>query len=134
LILADQLIRIVDPLWRAGSARIPARRRFAVWLGAQNAVDPGFASPDVNPNISLVDSLLRPSAGAVNGVEIVDLNSKLRSASAACLYRSADNLLYDDSSHLSTYGSIYALRGWRRAQRRRREKAVSRIHQPAWFI
>jgi peptidoglycan/LPS O-acetylase OafA/YrhL len=103
----------IDPLWRVRSARIPARRRLATWLGAQDADDPGFATPDANPNFSLANSLLRQSSGAVTGVEIVDLDSNLCSASTSCLYRSGDNLLYDDSSHLSTYGSIYALRGFR---------------------
>jgi peptidoglycan/LPS O-acetylase OafA/YrhL len=102
-----------DPLWRIRSSRIPARRALAAWLGARDAVDTGFAPPDANPNIALANSLLRLSAGAVTGVEIVDLDSNLCSASTGCLYRSGDNLLYDDSSHLSTYGAIYALRGFR---------------------
>lgn len=100
----------IDPLWRVRSARIPVRRRLAAWLGIQDAVDPGFAPPDANPNIAAANSLLRQTVAGVTGVQLVDLNPALCSTASECVYRSGDNLLYDDSSHLSTYGSIYALR------------------------
>jgi peptidoglycan/LPS O-acetylase OafA/YrhL len=103
----------IDPLWRARAARIPARRRLAAWLGIQDAVDPGFAPPDANPNIALANSLLRQTVAGVTGVQLVDLNPALCSTSSECVYRSGDNLLYDDSSHLSTFGAMYALREFR---------------------
>jgi peptidoglycan/LPS O-acetylase OafA/YrhL len=103
----------IDPLWRVRSAHIPARRRFTAWLGIQDAIDPGFALPDANPNIAAANSLLRQTVAGVTGVQLVDLNPALCSASGECIYRSGDQLLYDDSSHLSTFGSIYALRDFR---------------------
>jgi hypothetical protein len=100
----------IDPLWRVRSARIPARRRLAAWLGNRDAVDPGFAPPDANPNIAAANSLLRQTVAGVAGVELVDLTPALCGTASECVYRSGDNLLYDDSSHLSTFGSMYALR------------------------
>jgi peptidoglycan/LPS O-acetylase OafA/YrhL len=103
----------IDPRWRVRSARIPVRRKLAAWLGIQDAVDPGLAPSDANPNIALANSLLRQTVAGVTGVELVDLNPDLCSASNECFYRSGENLLYNDSSHLSTYGAMYALRDFR---------------------
>jgi peptidoglycan/LPS O-acetylase OafA/YrhL len=103
----------IDPLWRVRSARILARRRLSAWLGIRDAIDPGFAPPDANPNIAAANSLLHQAVARVPGVQLVDLNPALCSASSECVYRSGEQLLYDDSSHLSTFGSIYALRDFR---------------------
>jgi hypothetical protein len=103
----------IDPLWKVRSARVPARRAIATWLGIQDATDPGFASPDPNPNIALSNSLLQRAIADLPGVELVDLNSALCNTSTECVYRSGDNLLYGDAGHLSTFGALYALRSFR---------------------
>jgi hypothetical protein len=102
----------VDPLWRLRSARIPARRRLTAWMGIEDAEDRGFAAPDANPNIAFSNLLLRQSVAGVPGVELVNLDSKLCGAPNECFYRAGDELLYNDSSHLSTYGAIHALRSF----------------------
>jgi peptidoglycan/LPS O-acetylase OafA/YrhL len=103
----------IDLLWRVRSTRIPARRRLATWLGIQAVTDPGFASPNPNPNFALADSLLRQAATGSPAVPLVDLNPALCSAPAECAYRFGENLLYSDSSHLSNFGALYALRNFR---------------------
>jgi peptidoglycan/LPS O-acetylase OafA/YrhL len=103
----------VDPLWRIRSARIPARRKLVAWLGVHDATDPGFTTPDRTPNTALSVALLQQITSALPRVELVDLNSALCPTPTQCTYRSGDKLLYDDSSHLSTDGSIYALRNFR---------------------
>ncbi len=100
----------VDPLWRVRSARIPARRRLTAWLEIADSVDTGFTSPDANANIALADSLLRRGVADLHGVELVDLQPALCNTETECAYRVENNLLYDDSSHLSTFGAGYALR------------------------
>ena len=103
----------IDLLWRVRSTRIPARRRLATWLGIQAVTDPGFASPNPNPNFALADSLLRQAATGSPAVPLVDLNPALCNAPAECAYRFGENLLYSDSSHLSNFGALYALRNFR---------------------
>ena len=44
---------------------------------------------------------------------LVDLNPALCNAPAECAYRFGENLLYSDSSHLSNFGALYALRNFR---------------------
>jgi hypothetical protein len=103
----------IDPLWRVRTARIPARRTLAAWLGVQDAADPGFAPPDPNPNRTLAASLVSQAVAALPGVELVDPIPALCSSPTQCAYRSQDNLLYGDSSHLSPEGALYALRNFR---------------------
>jgi hypothetical protein len=103
----------IDPLWRARSARIPARRGLVAWLDIQGGTDPGFAPPDPNPNYALADSLLRQAVTGSPDVPLVDLNPALCSAPAECAYRFGESLFYSDSSHLTTFGALYALRNFR---------------------
>jgi hypothetical protein len=102
----------VDPLWKVESQRIPVRRELAALLRLSDAADPGFASPRPDPDVALSAALLQQTA-SLTGAALVDLNSALCSTPAQCAYRTGEDMLYTDTSHLSTDGALYALRNFR---------------------
>lgn len=98
---------------RTLTARIPARHALAVLLGALDASDPGFASPDVVPEAGVAISAVREAVAAFPDVALVDLKSKMCRNASQCAYRDGDRLLYSDSHHITPDGAQYALRGFR---------------------
>jgi peptidoglycan/LPS O-acetylase OafA/YrhL len=102
-----------DPVMRARTTRIPARRALAAWLGGLDASDPGLASPDLNPEAAPATSAVRDAVAEFSDVTLVDLKSKLCSSASQCAYRDGDRLFYSDSQHLTPDGAQYALRGFR---------------------
>lgn len=103
----------IDPVWRAESARIPARRWLTSQLGIANASDSGFASAESDANISLANSQLVQTAAQSKGALLVDLKPALCGHSGQCAYRDGDKLLYIDGSHLSHEGALLAVRNFR---------------------
>jgi hypothetical protein len=101
----------VDPLWRVESQRIPVRRQLTAWLRISDAADPGFASPRPDPNVALSAALLQQTA-SLTSAALVDLESTLCSTPTQCAYRFGEDMLYTDTSHLSTDGALYALRNF----------------------
>ena len=102
-----------SPVSRILAARIPARHNLALWLGAQDANDSGFAPPSDIPLVALVDSLLQEATAGLPGVSLVDLKPALCRTPSQCAYRIGDRLLYLDPHHLSSDGARYAVRDLR---------------------
>jgi peptidoglycan/LPS O-acetylase OafA/YrhL len=104
---------VFDPVLRTRTARIPARHALAVLLGALDASDPGFASPDLVPEAAVAISAVREAVADFPDVALVDLKSKMCRNASQCAYRDGDRLLYSDSHHITPDGAQYALRGFR---------------------
>ena len=104
---------VFDPVLRLRTVRIPARRALAMWLGALDASDPGFASPDLDSEATTARSAVRDAVGEFSDVTLVDLKPNLCRSAGQCTYRVGDRLLYSDSQHLTPEGAEYALRGCR---------------------
>ena len=102
-----------DPMLKVRTAHIPARRTLALWLGVEDAADPGAAPPVGDPSIPLSISLLQQIAAGLPGVALLDLKPALCFSSTQCAYRDRDSLLFIDSSHLSPDGARRALRDLR---------------------
>ena len=102
-----------DPMLTVRTARIPARRVLALWLGAADAAGPGVAAPVAEPSIPLSISLLEQTAAQLPGVTLLDPKPALCASSIQCAYREGDSLLFIDSSHLSPEGARRALRDLR---------------------
>jgi peptidoglycan/LPS O-acetylase OafA/YrhL len=102
-----------DPLLKVRTARIPARRALARWLGIQRDLDPGIAPPAGDAQIAASVSVLEEVASHLPGVALVDLKPALCQSSTQCAYRDGESLLYFDSSHLSPGGARRALHGLR---------------------
>ena len=98
-----------DPMMTVRTARIPARRALAYWLGAAEAADPGVAPPVAEPSIPLSIALLEQTAAQLPGVTLLDPKPALCASSTQCMYRDGDSLLFIDSSHLSPEGASRAL-------------------------
>ena len=102
-----------DPMLKVRTARIPARRALARWLGIQSDPDPGTAPPAGDAEIGASVSVLQETAARLPGVALLDPKPSLCEISAQCAYRDGDSLLFIDSSHLSPDGARRALRGLR---------------------
>ncbi|MGD0786466.1 MAG: acyltransferase family protein [Terracidiphilus sp.] len=102
-----------DPLLKVRTARIPARRALARWLGIQCDPDPGIAAPADDAQIAASVSVLEGAVAHLPGVALVDPKPALCQSSTQCAYRDGESLLYIDSSHLSPDGARLALRGLR---------------------
>jgi len=99
-----------DPLLKVRTARIPARRALARWLGIQGDPDPGIALPAGDASIAASVSVLEEAAAHLPGVALLDPKPTLCQSSTQCAYRDGESLLFIDSSHLSPDGARRALR------------------------
>jgi hypothetical protein len=102
-----------DPMLKVRTARIPARRALARWLGIQGDPDPGIALPADDASIAASVSVLEEAAAHLLGVALFDPKPTLCRSSTECAYRDGESLLYFDSSHLSPGGARRALHGLR---------------------
>jgi hypothetical protein len=103
----------VSPKSRIRTARIPARHALAVWLGTGDASDPGFASPDMVPEVAMSASAVKEVVAGLSGVALVDLEPELCRSASQCAYRYGGRMLYSDTDHLTADGANYALRDFR---------------------
>ncbi len=99
-----------DPMLKVRTARIPARRFLARWLGVQRDPDPGIASPAADEQIAVSVSMLKEAAAHLPGVALVNPKPTLCQSATECTYRDKESLLFIDSSHLSPDGARRALR------------------------
>jgi peptidoglycan/LPS O-acetylase OafA/YrhL len=102
-----------DPMLKVRTARIPARRALARWLGIQSDPDPGVAAPAGDAEIAASISVLEETAARLPGVALLDPKPALCEISTQCAYRDGESLLFTDSSHLSPDGARRALSGLR---------------------
>jgi hypothetical protein len=102
-----------DPMLKVRTARIPARRVVAHWLGVQRDPYPGTASPAADEQIAASVSVLEETEALLPGVALVDPKPALCSSVTACIYCNRESLLYIDSSHLSHEGARRAIRDLR---------------------
>jgi hypothetical protein len=99
-----------NPMTRYFSARIPARRLLAQWMGSPQASDPG-ASPANDMNlVAIANAQLKMTFDRLHGVPLIDLYSALCGSGTDCPYRMGDRLLYRDPHHVTRFGGDYALR------------------------
>jgi hypothetical protein len=102
-----------DPVSRVRTASIPARHALEAMLGAVDATDPGFASPDMISETAMANSAIEQAAAGLQGVTIYDLRPEFCSSALHCVYRDGERLLYFDKNHVTPDGSRYALRDFR---------------------
>jgi peptidoglycan/LPS O-acetylase OafA/YrhL len=98
-----------EPMWKIATARIPARRALARWLGVPSADDPGAAVSGNKAGAAGATTLLKRAAGAA----FVDLKAPFCDASGQCMYRDGDRVLYSDNNHVSPEGARTALHDFR---------------------
>src|ERR1700722_1913240 len=102
-----------EPIWKFDTAQIPARHAVAKWIGANGAVDSGFAPSRSDDAVAAASSLLRQSAAASPPAIYFDPTPQFCNAGGQCIYRDRDHLLYSDNNHLSAEGAYRALKGFR---------------------
>jgi peptidoglycan/LPS O-acetylase OafA/YrhL len=98
-----------DPLWKVRTARIPLRRKIALWLGLKGAEDTGFSPPGDRALTSETNLLLQQTIADLPNAKLIDLTPVLCPTSDTCAYRDGESLLYSDSQHLSATGANYVL-------------------------
>jgi hypothetical protein len=101
------------PLMRFRTENIPARNWLAARLGAPYAVSAGGqTSASFVPN-ELANTELDLALTGVPNVTRYDPSTRLCSDGRLCIYQRGDHLLYYDESHLTAFGSSYALEDFR---------------------
>ena len=112
IVLEDTPYFDFDPVLRVRGAKIFPRRKLAEWLGSPLASDPGLAAPAQAPGIARSIAALRQAVAANPGATLAGPNPALCPTPAMCAYRDGEKLLFLDNSHLTAYGSGFALRGF----------------------
>jgi hypothetical protein len=95
------------------TARIPARRVLASWLGVQRDPYPGISSPAADKQIAASVSVLEDAVAHLPRTTLLDPKPALCRSATECVYCDKESLLYIDSSHLSPDGARRAIRDLR---------------------
>jgi len=102
-----------DPMMRFRSARIPARRALAAWMGEPSANDPGRATAGNLEMAAQARSQVKLALQGFGDVQLFDPTAELCDTSNQCAYREGEHPYYFDSQHLTREGARRALRGFR---------------------
>jgi peptidoglycan/LPS O-acetylase OafA/YrhL len=102
-----------DPMLKIRTARIPARRVLASWLGVQRDPYPGISSPAADKQIAASVSVLEDAVAHLPRTTLLDPKPALCRSATECVYCDKESLLYIDSSHLSPDGARRAIRDLR---------------------
>lgn len=109
MVLEDVPAFDFDPMWRVRTRLVPARRVVAGWLGIDGD-DPGFAAPSGEPHFAEASLLLEQTLAGLKGASLIDLKPALCDPANQCAYRAGEELLYNDSNHLTAAGAMRAVR------------------------
>ena len=114
ILVQDMPSFALDPPVLVRTAHIPARRALAFALAPSGhintraLIDPGYLPPESSPDITASQNMIKQASEQL-AVQLFDPKPALCPTPTLCAYRDGDELLFNDSTHVSAAGATRAL-------------------------